>query len=115
MAMQPVGRFNVYNALAALTVTTELGIPPETAAAGLEDMPPVRGRFERVASSVRDVFIDYAHTPRWLAEGARVGAAIHPRPDHRGLRLRWRPGSQEATDHGRAGEPACGLVGDHFR
>jgi len=66
IAMQPVGRFNVSNALAALTVTTELGVPLEVAAAGMERLPPVRGRFERVASPVRDVFVDYAHTPDGL-------------------------------------------------
>ncbi len=66
VTMAPVGRFNVYNALAALTITTEMGIAPETAAAGLASMPPVRGRFERVPSALRDVFIDYAHTPDGL-------------------------------------------------
>ena len=66
VAMQPVGRFNVYNTLAALAVVTELGLPLEEAAAGLEGMAAVRGRFERVASPVRDIFIDYAHTPDGL-------------------------------------------------
>ena len=90
ISMQPVGRFNVYNALAALTITTELGVPPDTAAAGLAAMPPVRGRFERVASPVRDVFIDYAHTPDGLQKALESGPPIHPRPNHRGLRLRRR-------------------------
>jgi UDP-N-acetylmuramoyl-L-alanyl-D-glutamate--2,6-diaminopimelate ligase len=64
--MQPLGLFNVSNALAALTVCTGLGVPLETAKAGLESIPPVRGRFERVPSTFRDVLIDYAHTPDGL-------------------------------------------------
>jgi UDP-N-acetylmuramoyl-L-alanyl-D-glutamate--2,6-diaminopimelate ligase len=66
IAMQPLGRFNVYNALAALTVCTGMGIPLETAVAGIAGMPPVRGRFERVAAQTRNVLVDYAHTPDGL-------------------------------------------------
>ena len=61
--MQLVGRFNVYNALSALAACVGLGIPLEAASAGLEAIPPVRGRFERVPSRARSVLVDYAHTP----------------------------------------------------
>jgi len=66
ISMPPLGLFNVYNALAALAAGTGLGIPLETAQAGIESMPPVRGRFERVASRTRNVVVDYAHTPDGL-------------------------------------------------
>ena len=66
IAMQPLGRFNVYNALAALAAGTGMGIPRETAQAGIESMEPVRGRFERVTSRTRNVIVDYAHTPDGL-------------------------------------------------
>ncbi len=78
------GRFNVMNALAALTCAARIGIDPDAAVAGLAAAPPVPGRFE-VVSSERDPFtvvVDYAHTPdglvevlesaRSVADGARV-------------------------------------------
>jgi len=64
--MKLMGRFNVYNALGALTACVGLGIPVEAARAGLRAMPPVRGRFERVLSRTRTVLVDYAHTPDGL-------------------------------------------------
>jgi UDP-N-acetylmuramoyl-L-alanyl-D-glutamate--2,6-diaminopimelate ligase len=61
-----VGRFNVYNALAAFTACIGLGIPAEVACRALEDMAPVHGRFERVPASTRTVLVDYAHSPDGL-------------------------------------------------
>lgn len=76
IAMQPLGLFNVYNALAALTVGTGMGIPLETAVAGIQKMPPVRGRFERVAARTRHVLIDYAHTPDGLEKALQSARAL---------------------------------------
>jgi len=75
-----VGRPNVYNILAAITVTTALGIPLEAVERGIARLPGVPGRFERVSSAVDDisVIVDYAHTDdalRNLLEVARPLAA----------------------------------------
>jgi len=61
-----LGRFNVYNALAAITAAVGLGIPVEAAQQALETMEPVRGRFHRVPATTRQVVVDYAHTPDGL-------------------------------------------------
>ncbi len=58
------GNFNVLNALAAAGAAVLLGIAPEAIKAGLEQMPQVPGRFERVAVAAPfSVIVDYAHTP----------------------------------------------------
>ncbi|MBI5463517.1 MAG: UDP-N-acetylmuramoyl-L-alanyl-D-glutamate--2,6-diaminopimelate ligase [Ignavibacteriales bacterium] len=61
---QLVGRFNVQNALAAFAVGCGLGLEPKTITEGIEKQPPVRGRFEQVASPKGwTAIVDYAHTP----------------------------------------------------
>ncbi len=65
------GRFNVMNALAALTAAEAVGIDRATAVDGIRDCPPVPGRFEVVSDPIRDPFavvVDYAHTPDGLDE-----------------------------------------------
>ncbi|MBI3578582.1 MAG: UDP-N-acetylmuramoyl-L-alanyl-D-glutamate--2,6-diaminopimelate ligase [Ignavibacteriales bacterium] len=59
-----VGRFNVYNILAAFSAGVGLGIPKEIIRDGIENIKSVRGRFERIASPKGwTAIIDYAHTP----------------------------------------------------
>jgi UDP-N-acetylmuramoyl-L-alanyl-D-glutamate--2,6-diaminopimelate ligase len=75
------GRFNVTNSLIALNVAAELGIEPETAAAGLGRLDPVPGRFEVVRTPESDargltVVVDYAHTPDGLAEVLAASRAV---------------------------------------
>ena len=77
-----VGRANVYNILAAVSVTTALGIPLEAVQRGIDDLRGVPGRFERVSSPDDDiaVIVDYAHTDdalRNLLEMARPLAQRH--------------------------------------
>jgi UDP-N-acetylmuramoyl-L-alanyl-D-glutamate--2,6-diaminopimelate ligase len=74
------GRFNVANALAALTAAEQLGIAPATAVAGLGITPPVPGRFETVSppGHAFTVVVDYAHTPDGLIE--LLGAAREVMP-----------------------------------
>lgn len=57
------GVFNVANALAALAVTIELGVPAELAIEGLARATGAPGRFEPVGGAEFGVFVDYAHTP----------------------------------------------------
>lgn len=58
------GRFNVYNALAALAAGLALGLPLEPMAAALAVMPGVDGRMERIERGQDFVaMVDFAHTP----------------------------------------------------
>ena len=66
--MPLMGRFNVYNAMAALAVASGEGVPLERAIERLGRVQPVAGRFERVdAGQPFPVIVDYAHTPDGLA------------------------------------------------
>jgi UDP-N-acetylmuramoyl-L-alanyl-D-glutamate--2,6-diaminopimelate ligase len=57
------GKFNISNALAALTLAHELGISVEKAKKGIESLSLIRGRVERVeAGQDFTVVVDYAHT-----------------------------------------------------
>ncbi len=58
------GRFNVANALAAATATSELGIDDDTIVAALHEARTVPGRFEMIRMGQNfTVIVDYAHTP----------------------------------------------------
>jgi UDP-N-acetylmuramoyl-L-alanyl-D-glutamate--2,6-diaminopimelate ligase len=64
-----VGRFNLVNAIAAATITAELGIEPDLIAKGLSAALTVPGRFEIVdAGQPFLVAVDYAHTPDGLTQ-----------------------------------------------
>ena len=59
-----IGRFNVYNTLAAIAGAAAAGIKPRDAVKALAEAPQVPGRLELVGT--RDgvtLFVDYAHTP----------------------------------------------------
>ncbi|MDI3316067.1 MAG: UDP-N-acetylmuramoyl-L-alanyl-D-glutamate--2,6-diaminopimelate ligase [Bacillota bacterium] len=61
------GRFNVYNALAALGATLALGVPLDAGLEALAQAPVVPGRFERIEGEQPfTVVVDYAHTPDGL-------------------------------------------------
>jgi UDP-N-acetylmuramoyl-L-alanyl-D-glutamate--2,6-diaminopimelate ligase len=76
---QLVGRFNVYNTLAAIGAGVALGIPLQTMKQGIEHMPPVRGRFERIASDKGwTAIVDYAHTPDALEKCLRTVREVLP-------------------------------------
>ncbi len=68
-----VGLFNVYNTLAAVTMTRALGVGLRTIESALRALPPVKGRVEHF-SSPKDakkqvtVVVDYAHTPDSLEQ-----------------------------------------------
>jgi len=62
------GRFNVQNALCALTIGLACGISLAACCRGLSSVRGVPGRFERVpAGQPFEVIVDYAHTPESLA------------------------------------------------
>ena len=67
VSLSLTGKHNVYNALAAATCATALGIQLEAVAGGLRSLSSVNGRLERVASvNGAFVFVDFAHTPDGL-------------------------------------------------
>ncbi len=58
-----IGRYNVLNALAAVTTGLALGLELTTIESGLTRMPPVPGRLEAVpVPDPFTVYVDYAHT-----------------------------------------------------
>jgi UDP-N-acetylmuramoyl-L-alanyl-D-glutamate--2,6-diaminopimelate ligase len=64
-----VGRFNVSNCLAALSVGYLQGVTSEAMALALEKFPGVSGRMERIeAGQGFTVIVDYAHTAESLAK-----------------------------------------------
>lgn len=64
-----VGRFNLYNMLAAAAVGHVLGISPEIIGRGLERVPGLTGRMEQIEEGQPfQVIVDFAHTPNALAQ-----------------------------------------------
>jgi len=58
-----VGKFNLYNILAAAAAAMSLGIPEEYIRSGIRALETVPGRLERVSKPDEPaVFVDYAHT-----------------------------------------------------
>jgi UDP-N-acetylmuramoyl-L-alanyl-D-glutamate--2,6-diaminopimelate ligase len=62
-----VGRFNVHNALAVVALGEGLGLDPVSVRAGLESVPVVPGRMERIdLGQPFGVIVDFAHSPASL-------------------------------------------------
>ena len=75
-----IGRFNVYNLLAALAAASACGIRPREAVAALADAPQVPGRMENCGNAGgATVFVDYAHTPDALENACRTLKELDPR------------------------------------
>ncbi|MEK6755038.1 MAG: UDP-N-acetylmuramoyl-L-alanyl-D-glutamate--2,6-diaminopimelate ligase [Bacteroidota bacterium] len=75
-----VGRFNVYNILAAFSAGIALGLPTAVIAKGITAVKSVRGRFERVSSPEGwTAIIDYAHTPDALEKCLRTIHDVLPK------------------------------------
>lgn len=62
-ALPMVGRFNVWNALAAMAAAARLGATVEQLVRGLATFRGVPGRMELVAAQDIRVIVDFAHTP----------------------------------------------------
>ncbi|MCF7732838.1 MAG: UDP-N-acetylmuramyl-tripeptide synthetase, partial [Akkermansiaceae bacterium] len=75
-----IGRFNVYNLLAALTAASACGIRIREAIAAVATAPQVPGRMEYVGNAGgAHVFVDYAHTPDALENACRTLRELDPR------------------------------------
>ncbi|MGD0861476.1 MAG: UDP-N-acetylmuramoyl-L-alanyl-D-glutamate--2,6-diaminopimelate ligase [Candidatus Limnocylindrales bacterium] len=67
VSLQLAGRFNVYNALAAVALGEALELPPQAIRTGLAGVRGVPGRMERVdCGQPFAVIVDYAHSPASL-------------------------------------------------
>ncbi|MDD5711294.1 MAG: UDP-N-acetylmuramoyl-L-alanyl-D-glutamate--2,6-diaminopimelate ligase [Smithellaceae bacterium] len=63
ISSQLIGKYNLYNILAAVGAAISLEIPKEAIIAGLKELRNVPGRIEKVSSlGEPQVFVDYAHT-----------------------------------------------------
>jgi UDP-N-acetylmuramoyl-L-alanyl-D-glutamate--2,6-diaminopimelate ligase len=75
-----IGRFNVYNLLAAIAAANACGIRPREAVAAIANAPQVPGRMENVGNAGgATVFVDYAHTPDALENACRTLKELDPR------------------------------------
>lgn len=68
-----VGVFNVYNTIAAITITRAMGVSLKVIEQSLYELPPVRGRVEhfyspKTAPKNVTAIVDYAHTPDSLRQ-----------------------------------------------
>ncbi len=74
-----IGRFNVYNALAALAAAHALGFDLRASVRALAEAPQVPGRLQAVPGRRRyQVYIDYAHTPDALSNALRTLRDLAP-------------------------------------
>ncbi len=65
-SLELFGKFNIYNALSAISVGISQGIKFETCKKALEKIKKIPGRMEIVVKKPFFVIVDYAHTPKAL-------------------------------------------------
>ncbi len=74
-----IGKFNIYNSLAALAAATALGVPLRAAILALATAPPVPGRLQLVPGKRNyQVYVDYAHTDDALHSVLRTLRELNP-------------------------------------
>lgn len=76
-----IGKFNVYNAMAALGAALAINLNLREAVLNLESSPQIPGRLEAVKEGRINyrVFVDYAHTPDALENALVTLRALNPR------------------------------------
>ena len=74
-----IGKFNIYNSLAALAAATAFGIPLRAAILALATTSPVPGRLQLVPGKRNyQVYVDYAHTDDALHNVLRTLRELNP-------------------------------------
>jgi UDP-N-acetylmuramoyl-L-alanyl-D-glutamate--2,6-diaminopimelate ligase len=74
-----IGRFNIYNSLAALAAANAAGVDLRNSVAGLARAPQVPGRLEAVSAKRQfQVFVDYAHTDDALLNVLKTCRDLNP-------------------------------------
>ena len=75
-----IGRFNVYNALAAISAAWAMGLNLRETITNISRAPQVPGRMQSVADAKPfRVFVDYAHTPDALESALKTLKDLEPR------------------------------------
>ena len=74
-----IGRFNIYNSLAALAAAHAVGLDVRNAVLGLAKAPQIPGRLEAVPAKRKfHVFVDYAHTDDALLNVVKTCRDLNP-------------------------------------
>jgi UDP-N-acetylmuramoyl-L-alanyl-D-glutamate--2,6-diaminopimelate ligase len=74
-----IGRFNIYNSLAALATARSVGLDVRNAVLALAKAPQIPGRLEAVPAKRKfQVFVDYAHTDDALLNVAKTCRDLNP-------------------------------------
>jgi len=74
------GEYNLYNCLAAIAATSQLGIPAQFIREGLSSFKGVIGRMEEINEGQDfKVFIDFAHTPNALEQVLKAIKSVKSR------------------------------------
>ncbi len=71
-ALPMPGRFNIWNALAAIGAARRLGVDDDVSARALAALERIPGRMERVGGGDVEVVVDYAHTPDAIQSALRA-------------------------------------------
>ncbi|MCL1817157.1 MAG: UDP-N-acetylmuramoyl-L-alanyl-D-glutamate--2,6-diaminopimelate ligase [Clostridiales bacterium] len=78
--MPLIGKYNVYNALAALTCVLAEGLDLSECLSSLARAPQIPGRFELVKAGQNfTVAVDYAHTPDGLENVLKAARELNPK------------------------------------
>jgi UDP-N-acetylmuramoyl-L-alanyl-D-glutamate--2,6-diaminopimelate ligase len=74
-----IGRFNIYNSLAALATARAVGLDVRNAVLALAKAPQIPGRLEAVPAKRKfQVFVDYAHTDDALSNVVKTCRDLNP-------------------------------------
>jgi UDP-N-acetylmuramoyl-L-alanyl-D-glutamate--2,6-diaminopimelate ligase len=74
-----IGRFNIYNSLAALAAVRSVGLDVRNAVLALAKAPQIPGRLEAVPAKRKfQVFVDYAHTDDALLNVVKTCRDLNP-------------------------------------
>jgi UDP-N-acetylmuramoyl-L-alanyl-D-glutamate--2,6-diaminopimelate ligase len=102
-----IGRFNIYNSLAALAAAHGVGLDVRNAVLALAKAPQIPGRLEAVPAKRKfQVFVDYAHTDDALLNVVKTCRDLNPNR----LILVFGCGG----DRDRAKRPLMGAVADQY-
>lgn len=106
--MPLIGRYNIYNALAAIGACVTLDVKLPVIRRALRQMVPVPGRLERVSDAEPfNVFVDYAHTADALEQVLRTVREV---TEGRVLLLFGCGGSRDIGKRAKMGEVAARLA-----
>ncbi len=90
-----LGKHNVYNILAAISVGLLLGIPLEKIVKSVESFEWLPGRLEKIEKDWKVFFVDFAHTPRALESVLNYLSQVKEKKWWRLIVLFWAPGERD--------------------